>query len=106
MGGFLRLSGLERGQISGPHAALGKLVFYRRVSPPPQGLLYMPMYLGASFEAGNVWQSRSEMSFDSMRANGSLFVGFDTYIGPVFLAAGLAEGGDSNVYLFIGSSPK
>jgi NTE family protein len=106
MGGFLRLSGLEHEQISGPHAALGKLVYYRRISSPPQGLLYLPMYLGASLEAGNVWQTRSEMSFDSMRANGSLFVGFDTYIGPVFLAAGLAEGGDSNVYLFIGSSPR
>jgi len=106
LGGFLRLSGLERGQISGPHAALGKLVFYRRVSARPEGLLYLPMYVGASFEAGNVWQTRSEMSFDSTRANGSLFVGFDTYIGPVFLAAGVAEGGDSNVYLFIGSSPK
>lgn len=106
LGGFLRMSGLERGQISGPHAALGKLVYYRRVGPQPEGLLYLPMYLGASFEAGNVWQSRSDISFDSMRANGSVFVGFDTYIGPVFLAAGLAEGGDSNVYLFIGSSPR
>ena len=31
LGGFLRLSGLERGEISGPHAALARLVYYRRI---------------------------------------------------------------------------
>lgn len=104
LGGFLRMSGLEQGEISGPHAALGKLVYYRRVSSAPDGLLNMPVYLGASFEAGNVWQSRSDISFDSLWANGSIFAGLDTYIGPVYLAAGVAEGGEANVYLFIGPS--
>ena len=106
LGGFLRLSGLERGEISGPHAALAKLVYYRRMGSKPAGLLHMPMYLGASFEAGNVWQSRGDISLDTAQANGSIFAGLDTYIGPVFLAAGLAEGGEANVYLFIGSSPR
>ncbi|NIV17320.1 MAG: BamA/TamA family outer membrane protein [Woeseiaceae bacterium] len=106
LGGFLRMSGLEQGEISGPHAALGKLVYYRRIGSPPDGLLNMPVYLGASFEAGNVWQSRSDISFDSLWANGSVFAGLDTYIGPVFLGAGVAEGGEANVYLFIGSSPR
>ena len=30
LGGFLRLSGLERGEISGPHAAMARLMYYRR----------------------------------------------------------------------------
>ena len=105
MGGFLRLSGLERGEIAGPHAALAKLVYYRRVGDT-SGFLDTPVYLGVSAEAGNVWRTRSEMSFDSMLMNGSVFAGFDTILGPVYIAAGFAEHGQSNFYLFIGAPPR
>jgi NTE family protein len=105
LGGFLRLSGLQRGAISGPHAALGRLVFYRRVGEP-SGLLDTPLYLGMSAEAGNVWQNRSEMEFSSLQLNGSVFAGFDTFIGPVYIAAGFAESGQSNFYLFVGGTPR
>ena len=102
LGGFLRLSGLERGEISGPHAALAKLIYYRRLGDA-SGILDTPIYLGISAEAGNVWQTRSEMDFDSMLLNGSMFLGFDTFIGPVYIAAGFAEHNQSNFYLFIGA---
>lgn len=105
LGGFLRLSGLARGEISGPHAALAKLVYYRRVGES-QGLLDSPLYVGFSAESGNVWQERSDMSFDSMQFNGSVFAGFDTFIGPVFLSAGFAEGGGTNFYLVVGAPPR
>ncbi len=106
LGGFLRLSGLERGEISGPHAALTKLVYYRRVGESAGGLFNVPVYLGASIEAGNVWQTRNDIDFGSMHVNGSVFAGLDTYIGPIYLAAGLAEGGHTNFYLFVGSPPR
>jgi NTE family protein len=105
LGGFLRLSGLERGEISGPHAALAKLVYYRRIGET-SGLLDTPIYLGFSAEAGNVWQDRSDMDFGTMLWNGSLFAGFDTLIGPVYFAAGFGEGGNSNFYLFVGKPPR
>ena len=105
LGGFLRLSGLERGQLSGPHAGVARLVVYRRIGSSAGGLIEVPTYFGASLEAGNVWQDRDAISVDDLRTNGSLFFGLDTYIGPVFLAAGLGEGGDTNFYLFIGALP-
>jgi NTE family protein len=106
LGGFLRLSGLERGEISGPHAALARLVFWRRIGETTGGILDTPVYLGVSAEAGNVWQTRSDISFDTMIMNGSIFTGIDTFFGPVYLAAGFAEGGEKNVYLFIGERPR
>ena len=46
------------------------------------------------------------MDFDTMLWNGSLFAGFDTLIGPVYFAAGFAEGGNTNFYLFVGEPPR
>ncbi len=105
LGGFLRLSGLARGEISGPHAGVARLVYYRRSGETGGGLFDIPLYLGASFEAGNVWASRSDISASSLIANGSVFAGLDTYFGPLYIAAGLAEGGRSNFYLALGRPP-
>lgn len=106
LGGFLSLSGLERGNISGPHAGVAKLVYYRRVGDSAGGLFEVPTYLGVSAEAGNVWQSRADLSFDTLLLNGSVFAGFDTYLGAIYLAAGFGEGGEANYYLSIGSPPR
>jgi len=106
MGGFLRLSGLERGEISGPHAALARLVYYRQVGDTTGDLFETPIYLGFSAEAGNVWQTRDEIGFDTMQINGSVFAGLDSYFGPVYLAAGFAENGQTNFYLFVGAPPR
>ena len=40
-------------------------VYYRRVGESAGGLLDVPIYVGVSAEAGNVWQSRSDISFSS-----------------------------------------
>jgi NTE family protein len=105
LGGFQRLSGYERGAISGPHAAVAKLVYYRRIGDSPGGLFDAPVYFGASLEAGNAWESRSDMSLDSALLHGSLFVGIDSYVGPMFFAAGVGQGGLTNFYLVIGAPP-
>jgi NTE family protein len=105
LGGFQRLSGYERGAVSGPHAAVAKLLFYRRVGDSPGGLFDAPVYLGASLETGNVWESRTDMSVDSTLLHGSLFVGFDSYVGPMLFAAGIGQGGLTNFYLVIGAPP-
>jgi len=102
LGGFLRLSGLERGEISGPHSALARVIYFRRVSESTGGILDVPIYLGTSLEVGNTWQDRSDIGLGSAQVNGSLFAGFDTLIGPVYLGAGFGEGGSRNFYLFFG----
>lgn len=102
LGGFLRLSGLERGEISGPHIGLARLSYYRELGEG-NGLFDMPFYVGGSLEAGNAWQNRSDMSLGSAVVNGSLFAGLDTYLGQLFFAAGFAEDGETSFYLFFGN---
>ena len=62
----------------------------------------MPLYFGASIESGNVWQSRDDIDAGSLILNGSVFAGLDTYVGPLFMAAGFAESGETSFYLFLG----
>ena len=103
LGGFLRMSGLARGEIAGPHAGFARTVYYRRSGNTGGGLFDIPLYLGVSMEAGNVWQDRDDISGRDLMLNGSVFAGFDTYFGPLYIAAGIAEGGRSNFYLALGS---
>ena len=106
LGGFLRLSGLERDEITGPYAGLARLVWYRRVGEATGDVFELPVYVGASLETGNAWQVRDAIGADSLVTNGSVFLGLDSYFGPVYLAAGLAEGGHTNFYLFLGTVPR
>jgi NTE family protein len=64
-----------------------------------------PLYIGASLEYGGVWQTRSEINSQDILLNGSIFIGVDTFFGPLFFGAGLSEGGNSNFYLSLGQSP-
>ena len=55
-----------------------------------------------SLELGNTWQQRSDMSFGSTRKDASLFIAFDTFLGPVYLGSGYDTAGHSAYYLFLG----
>ncbi len=102
LGGFLNLSGIAPDSISGNDFAIARLLYYRKIGSGGEGFLNVPAYVGVSYEAGNVWESRSDASFSGARQNGSLFLGLDTLIGPVYLGAGIGEQGDNAFYLFLG----
>lgn len=97
-GGFLHLSGLQQRELSGQHAVnlLGGYM-YRMTEK------IVPTYLGASLEAGNVWQDESDIAADDLLLAGSVFVGADTLLGPLYVALGHAQGGHSAFYLFLGN---
>jgi NTE family protein len=102
-GGLFNLSGYQRDELSGRHTAVGRVIYYQRIkSNPIRGLLDASLYVGGSLEIGNAWQNSSAVKFSNSLFAGSLFLGADTFIGPVYLAGGLAEGGHSALYLFVG----
>ena len=102
LGGLFNLSGLSPDEISGPHFGIGRAIYYRRIGRGQEGLFDVPTYIGASLELGNVWQRRSDASFDNALVNGAAFLGFDTFLGPVYVAAGFGEGGHKSFYLLLG----
>jgi NTE family protein len=62
----------------------------------------MPMYVGMSLEAGNVWGSRSDVDLSSLRTDASLFIGLDSLLGPVYLSFGYDSGGNTAIFLSLG----
>jgi NTE family protein len=102
LGGLFNLSGLSPDSVGGPHFAIARAIYYRRIGSGQDAFLNVPMYLGASLELGNVWEDRSDISVGSARVNGAAFLAFDTFLGPVYVAAGFDEGGGRSFYLLLG----
>ena len=102
LGGFLNLSGLAPKSISGQHFGIARALYYRKVGSGGEGFLNVPTYVGLSLEIGNVWDSRRDISFQSARRQGSVFLGLDTLLGPVYLGSGFDDEGQSAFYLFLG----
>lgn len=102
-GGLFRLSGFQRDELSGSRTAVGVAIYYHRLRTNPlRGFLNASLYVGGSLELGNAWQDSSDVSLGNTITAGSLFIGADTFIGPVYFAGGLAEGGNSALYLYVG----
>ena len=102
LGGFLNLSGAKADSLIGPHFGITRLLLYRQIGRGGPGFLDVPVYVGLSLEAGNVWQKRGDASFGGTRKDASLFLGLDTPIGPVYLGTGFEERGSEAFYLFLG----
>ena len=98
LGGFSRLSGFTSRHLSGQHSALALLSYYRRLNSNRRN----PVYAGFTLESGNVWDVRSDISLDDTIQAGSIFLGINSILGPIYIAYGRAEGANEALYFFIG----
>lgn len=104
LGGFLNLSGIRSQTLAGPQYVIGRLIYLRKVGNGGEGILDVPAYIGASYEQGNVWDSRSQISFGNTHHDASVFFGADTYIGPAYFAIGYDDSSSIAFYIFLGRS--
>lgn len=103
LGGVTQLSGYERDELIGQHLALGRAIYYRYLGSDPNRLIDLPLYAGMTLEAGNVWETRADISSSDVIAGGSVFVALDSFLGPVSLAYGRNSRGEDAFYLSVGS---
>jgi NTE family protein len=96
-GGFLRLSGFENNELSGQALLLARTLLYRRMND----ITFLPVYLGGSLEFGTIGD---DLTVKGGRVAGSLFLGVDSFFGPLYLGAGLADGGHASGYMFLGQT--
>ncbi len=99
-GGFMELSGTLQQSVVGQHFGLIETAFYRRLGD----VTFLPMYAGFSLEAGNAWNRYEDIKAGNIILAGSLFIGADTFFGPLYLAFGFNDNGEQTVYFNLGKS--
>ena len=62
----------------------------------------MPIYVGASIETGNTWMKANDVDLSDLRLHASLYLGIDSPIGPVYIAAGWGDDNERAYYFFLG----
>ncbi len=102
LGGFFNLSGLAPLSLLGPDYAIARAIYFRRVGRGGEGFFDVPIYLGASFELGGTWTHFGDIALGSAHKDSSVFVAFDTYLGPVYVGTGYDNKGTFGYYLFLG----
>jgi len=102
LGGFFNLSGLAPTSLIGPHYAIARAIYFRKIGRGGEGFFEFPAYIGMSLELGNTWEHRGDFSVASAHKDASLFLAFDTFLGPVYLGSGYDTTGTAAFYLFLG----
>lgn len=103
LGGARQLSGFRQDALSGQNISLMRAVYYRRLTPRSYLPLDFPLYIGGSLERGRAWNNDNE--FDSGYINAaSIFLGFDTPLGPLNFSYGFNDDNQKAVYLNLGQT--
>ena len=102
LGGLFSFSGFSAGELRGPYAAVLRGGYYTRVWDLPLSF-GTGVYLGGWLEAGNVWESSSEISTDDLVGSLTLAGAVDTRVGALYVALGVADDGRGRVYVSLGS---
>ncbi len=103
LGGLFKFSGYRPNELIGREYALGLVQFRRRIAYLIE-TLGTASWGGVTLEAGNVFRRLDGTPARGILFGGSLFVGVNSKLGPVYFGYGLSEGGHSAVYLYLGSS--
>lgn len=102
LGGFLNLSGFRKNALVGAHKLFGAVIYQHNLGHK-MPLSNMPVYLGLSLEAGNVWYKQKDINLDDLIYSSNIYLGTDTVFGPAALGFGYTDTGESAIYFFIGT---
>ncbi|MDG4813507.1 patatin-like phospholipase family protein [Hydrogenovibrio sp. 3SP14C1] len=108
LGGFQRLSGYSEDELIGNQLLFAKVKYLYRLSASTNPLDF-PYYLGATLEAGNLYDkynlttgTSSDISWDNTKQAGSIFIGMNTVMGPLYFAYGYHNSQRQSLYLYFG----
>jgi NTE family protein len=104
LGGFLNLSGYQEDALIGANKAFAAVVYQYDLGRELPGGSGLPIYLGTSLEAGNVWQIDETVKYSDLVHSGSIYLGTDTSFGPAVFGVGFASGGEYSLFLSIGKN--
>ncbi len=98
-GGFGNLSGYALNELAGQH--FGMVLAGYRHKLGESG--FLPAFIGGTIEYGNVSNRSSGDVFSDGLLNGSVYLGYNSPIGPMYLGYGMGEGDRSTIFLRVGN---
>jgi len=101
LGGFLRLSGLNRDELRGEHFGLGKFAWYTRLSKATSPYA-TTWHIGLQYEVGNTWFNDEITSADNVIHAGVIALIGTTFAGPLTVAYGRTDRGRDAFYVMLG----
>jgi len=104
LGGFQYLSGLSRDQLRGAFMGYGAIRYQRRLTAEQLNVIDLPIYIGASLEAGNTWDTKEDVGFNALIFAGSVFLGVESPLGPIYFGFGLTDRNEQSLHFSLGQS--
>ena len=98
MGGRGRLVGFHYNELTGQNYAVVTVGYSYQLAE----VFGRSAVVGSTLEYGNAWNLRRDMDWSDGIFNGSAYVGFDSWIGPMLFGYGMREGGEGVLFLEIG----
>jgi NTE family protein len=102
LGGLFDLSGYRPGGLTASDFVIARLGYYRKIESLGGALAKLNLFGGGSFEVASVRSDVAVVDDNTGIVGGSLFVGADTPILPVYLAAGMNNDNEAALYINIG----
>jgi NTE family protein len=102
VGGFLSMSGTLQNSFPASDFSNTALVFYRRFSELENPFFDIAAFLGASYEATTLYSKDPRFDDKSLVHSGSVFIGADTPLFPLYFGFGMADTGDHSFHVTLG----
>jgi len=100
LGGFQRLTAYQPDQFIGNYLLYGNATYlYRAVN---FGMAGEAAFIGTSLEMGNAASQKSDFDLSKLKKSVSVFVGANTFMGPVHFGVAVAPAGEFNLFLQLG----
>jgi NTE family protein len=102
LGGMFDLAGYQPGGLAASDFVIGRLTYYRELSAIGGALAKLNLFGGGSFELASVRSDLPRIEDNTGIVGGLLFIGADTPVVPLYLAAGMNNDDEASIYLNIG----
>ena len=100
LGGFQRLTAYQPDQFIGNYLLYGNFTYlYRALN---FGMAGEAAFIGTSLEIGNAASQKSDFELSKLKKSLSVFVGANTFMGPVHFGVAVAPAGEFNLFLQLG----
>lgn len=102
LGGMFDVSGYRPGGLTASDFVIGRIGVYRELESLGGAMARLNLFGGGSFELASVRSDLAAVEDNTGIVAGSLFVGADTPLLPVYLAAGMNNDNETSLYINIG----